>query len=76
MQLIGKAYLNSALIGCSCIFQTERYSFVGVSPERGDKCGLDLILLLERNLVISRITIKKAKEYTTRHQVDDLINAR
>jgi hypothetical protein len=53
MQLIGEAHLNGALIGCSSIFQTERHSFVGVSPERSDERGLDLILLLERNLVIS-----------------------
>jgi hypothetical protein len=53
MQLINKAHLNRALIGCSCIFQPERHSFVSVRPERGDERGFDLILLLERNLVIS-----------------------
>jgi hypothetical protein len=53
MQLIGKAHLSSALIGCSYIFQTKRHSFVGVNPERGDERSLDLILLLVRNLVIS-----------------------
>jgi hypothetical protein len=53
MQLIGKAHLNSALIGCSCIFQPERHNFVGVSPKRGDERGFDLIFLLECNLVIS-----------------------
>jgi hypothetical protein len=53
MQLIGKTHLNSALISCSCIFQTKRHNFVGVSPVWGDERGLDFILLLERNLVIS-----------------------
>jgi hypothetical protein len=53
MQLISKAHLNRALIGCSCIFQPKRHSFVSVRPERGDERGFDLVLLLERNLVIS-----------------------
>jgi hypothetical protein len=76
MQLISKAHLNRALIGRSCIFQPERHSFVGLCPERGDECGFDLIFLLERSLVISRIAIKEAEGYTTCRRVDDLINAR
>jgi hypothetical protein len=52
MQLISKAHLNHALIGCSYVFQPERHSFVGVCPERGDECGFYLIFLLERNLAI------------------------
>jgi hypothetical protein len=76
MQLISKTHLNRALIGSSCVFQHKRYSFVSICPERGDERGFDLIFLLERNLVISRIAIKEAEEYTTRRRVDDLINAR
>jgi hypothetical protein len=66
MQLISKTHLNRVLIGCSCIFLPERHSFVSVCPDWGDECCFDLIFLLERNLVISRIAIKKAEEYTTR----------
>jgi hypothetical protein len=76
MQLISKTHLNRALIGCSCVFQLERHSFVSVRPERGDERGYDLIFLLERNLMISSIAIKEAEEYTTRRRVDDLVNAR
>jgi hypothetical protein len=52
MQLISKAHLNGALIGCSCIFQPEAHSFVGVRPKRSDERSFDLIFLLECNLVI------------------------
>jgi hypothetical protein len=64
------------LIGFTCVFQPERHSFVSVCPEQGDERGFDLIFLLERNLVISRIAIKEAEEYTTRRRIDNLINAR
>jgi hypothetical protein len=76
MQLIGEAHLNCALIGCTCVFQPERHSFVGICPERGDKHGLYLIFFLERDLVVPRIAVKKTEEYTTRRPVDDLIDAR
>jgi hypothetical protein len=76
MQLISKAHLDRALISRSCVFQPKGHSFVSLCPEQGDERGFDLIFLLERNVVISRITIKEAEDYTTRRQVDDLINAR
>jgi hypothetical protein len=76
MQLINEAYLNCALIGCTCIFQPERYSFVGICPEWGDKRDLYLIFLLECNLVVPRIAVKETEEYTTHRRVDDLIDAR
>jgi hypothetical protein len=75
MQLINKTHLNRALIGCSCVSQPERHSFVSVRPKWGDERGFDLILLLERNLVIPRIAIKEAEEYTTRRRVNNLIDA-
>jgi hypothetical protein len=53
MQLISKAHLDRALIGCSYVFQPEGHSFVSICPVRGDERGLDLIFLLEHNLVIS-----------------------
>jgi hypothetical protein len=76
MQLISEAHLDCALIGCSIIFQPERHSLVGVCPEWGDKRGLYLIFLLEHDLMVPRIAVKEAEEYTTRRQVDNLINAR
>jgi hypothetical protein len=53
MQLIREAHLDRTLIGCSCVFQPEGHSFVGICPVRGDEHCLDLVLLLERNLMIS-----------------------
>jgi hypothetical protein len=53
MQLISKAHLDRALIGCSCVFQPEGHSFVSICLVWGDECGLDLIFLRERNLVIT-----------------------
>jgi hypothetical protein len=46
MQLISKAHLDHTLVGRSCFFQPEGYSFVGICPVRGDERGLDLIFLL------------------------------
>jgi hypothetical protein len=53
VQLIREAHLDRVLIGCSCILQPEGHGFVGLCPVRGDECCLDLVLLLERNLMIS-----------------------
>jgi hypothetical protein len=53
MQLINKAHLDRALVGCSSVFQPKGHSFVSICPVRGDERSLDLIFLLERNLVIS-----------------------
>jgi hypothetical protein len=75
MQLLSEAHLNCALIGCTYIFQPERHSFVGICPERGDKRGFYLIFLLERDLVVPRIAVKEAEEYTTHHRVYNSINA-
>jgi hypothetical protein len=76
MQLIKEAHLNCVLIGCTCVFQPERHSFVGICPEQGDKRGHYLILFLECDLLVPRIAVKEIEEYTTRRRVDDLIDAR
>jgi hypothetical protein len=65
MQLISEAHLNCALIGCTYVFQPERYSFVGICPERGDKHGHYLIFLLEHDLAVPRIAVKETEEYRT-----------
>ena len=55
--LIFKAMLNSSLICRTSIFESEGHGGVTVGVEGCDEGCFDLILLLQRDLAITRVTI-------------------
>jgi hypothetical protein len=59
--LIGKAVLNSTLVRGSRVLKPKRHSRVAVSAERCNEGRLDLIILVESDMVITRVAIKKGQ---------------
>ena len=55
--LIFKAALNGPLICCTSIFESEGHGGVTVGAERCDEGRFDLVLLFERDLIITEIAI-------------------
>ena len=63
--LVIEAGLYSALVGSPGVLVPERHSRVAVGAERRDERCLDLIILFESDLVITRVAIKKGKKLAT-----------
>ena len=63
--LVVEAGLYSALVGSSGVFEPERHSRVAVGAERRDKRCLNLVILFESDLVITRVAIEKGKQLAT-----------
>ena len=63
--LIIEAGLYSALVGSPDVLEPERHGRVAVGAERRDKGRLDLVVLFESDLVITRVAIEKGKQLTT-----------
>jgi hypothetical protein len=59
LDFINKALLDSALVCGPRVLKPERYSHVAVGAERCNEGHLDLVVLIESDLVITRVTIKK-----------------
>ena len=54
-----EAGLYSALVGSPSVFEPKRHGRLTVGAERRDKRCLDLVILFESDLVITRVAIEK-----------------
>ena len=63
--LIFEASLYSALVGSPGVLEPERHGRVAVGAERRDKRCLDLVVLFESDLVITRVAIEKGEQLAT-----------
>ena len=63
--LVFEAGLYSALVGSPGVLEPERHGRVAVGAERRDKRCLDLVVLFESDLVITRVAIEKGKQLAT-----------
>jgi hypothetical protein len=61
LDLISKAVLDSTLVHGPRILKPERHSRVVVGTERCNEGRLDLIILVESDMVITRVAIKKGQ---------------
>jgi hypothetical protein len=59
LYLLFEALLYCTLISSSGIFEPKRHGHVAISAEGCNKGRLDLIILVESDLVITRVTIEK-----------------
>jgi hypothetical protein len=59
LDLISKALLDSTLVCGHSILEPERHSRVAVGVEQCNEGRLDLIVLVESDLVITRVAIEK-----------------
>jgi hypothetical protein len=76
LDFIIEALLDSALVCGPYVFKPKRHSHVKVGAERCNEGRLDLIVLVESDLVITRVAIKKRQELTTGRGINDLVYAR
>ena len=63
--LVCEAGLNGTLVCSPGVLEPEWHSRVAVGIERRDERRLDLIVLFESDLVITRVAIEKGKELAT-----------
>jgi hypothetical protein len=61
LDLINKALLDSMLVRGPRVLKPERHSRVAVGAERCNEGRLDLIILIEHDLVITRVEIEKGQ---------------
>jgi hypothetical protein len=59
LDLISKALLDRTLVCSPYVLKPERHSHVAIGAERCDEGRLDLIILVESDLVITRVAIEK-----------------
>jgi hypothetical protein len=59
LDLISKALLDSMLVCGPNVLEPERHSHVAVGAEGYNEGRLDLIILVESDLVITRVAIEK-----------------
>jgi hypothetical protein len=59
LDLISKALLDSTLVRGPRVLKPKQHSRVAVGAERCNEGRLDLIVLVERDLVITRVAIEK-----------------
>jgi hypothetical protein len=59
LDLISKALLDITLVRDPRVLKPERYSRVAVGTKRCNKGCFDLIVLVESNLVMTRVAIEK-----------------
>ena len=71
-----QAFLDSSLVCCPGALKAERNGDVIESAEWSDKLRFDLILNLERDLVVPRVAIKETKQITASCGIHDRIDPR
>ena len=57
--------MYSALVGSPGVLEPKRHGRVAVGTERRNKRCLDLVVLFESDLVITRVAIEKGKQLAT-----------
>ena len=60
--LVFEAGLYSALVGSPGVLNPERHGRVAVGAKRRDERCLDLVILFESDLVITRVAIEKGEQ--------------
>jgi hypothetical protein len=55
--LVLEALLDGPLIGCAYVFEPKRHGHVAVSTKGRNKGSLDLVLLSQRDLMVTRVAI-------------------
>jgi hypothetical protein len=55
--LVFEALLHGSLIDCTCVFEPKRHGHVAVSTEGCDEGRLDLVLLSQRDLMVTKVAI-------------------
>ena len=63
--LVFEAGLYGALVGSLGVLEPERHGRVAVGAERRDEGCLNLVVLFESDLVITRVAIEKGEQLTT-----------
>ena len=63
--LVFEAGLYGALVGSPSVLEPERHGHVAVGAEGRDEGCLDLVVLFESDLVITRVAIEKGKQLAT-----------
>jgi hypothetical protein len=76
LDFINKALLDSALVCGPRVLKPKRHSRVIVGAERRNEGRLDLIILVESDLVITRVAIKKRQELAAGCGINDFVYAR
>jgi hypothetical protein len=76
LDFINKTLLDSALVCGTRVLKSKQHSHVTVGTERRNKGRLDLIILFESDLVITRVAIKKRKELAASCGINDFVYAR
>jgi hypothetical protein len=76
LDLISKALLDSTLVCGPRVLKPEQRSHVVVGAERCNEGHLDLIILVESDLVITRVAIEKGKQLTASYGINDFVYAR
>jgi hypothetical protein len=75
LDLISKAVLDSMLVRGPRVLKHERHSRVAVGAKRCNKGRLNLIVLVESNLVITRVAIKEGQQLAAGCGINDFVYA-
>jgi hypothetical protein len=76
LDLISKALLDSTLVHGPRVLKPERHSHVAIGAEWCDEGCLDLIILVESDLVITRVVIEKGQQLATGREINDFVYVR
>jgi hypothetical protein len=76
LDFINKALLDSTLVCGPHVLKPKQHSRVAVGAEWCNEGRLDLIILVESDLVVTRVAIKKGQELATGCGINGLIYAR
>jgi hypothetical protein len=74
--LISKTVLDSTLVCGPHVLNPKRHSHVTVGAEWCNEGRLDLIVLVESDLVITRVAIEKGQQLTVGYGINDFVYAR
>ena len=68
-----EAHLNSPLISCPGVLESEGHSGVAVCTEGRDERCLDLVLFLEGDLVIAGVIVEEGEQFAAGGGVYNLV---
>jgi hypothetical protein len=76
LYLVLETVLDDALACGPRVLEPKRHCHVAVCAKRRDEGRLDLVVLVESDLVITRVAIEKGQQLAAGYSVNDLIYAR
>jgi hypothetical protein len=76
LDFISKALLDSTLECSPRVLKPERHSRIAIGAKRCNEGCLDLIVLVESDLVITRVAIEKGQQLAAGCGINDLVYAR